>query len=168
MRRGRKSRGRAKTEVSPFRSFVLFPPSPPFSFVYTRRYARRSLAAYLARKGTTRHDLTPPRVSSTIFDSTKRFDRVIPWWLEPLSLPRSRVQLRAFSTDVSRRASLRTLSLPFCPLCLGSAANVSYFRVKEKKSANVETSWILIGTETRPIPSNFTQNQFPSRFDVPE
>lgn len=49
-------------------------------------------------------------------------------------------------------------SLPFCPLCLGSAAFPLRQRVllsPSSLSANVQTSWILIGTETGdgPIPS---------------
>lgn len=63
-----------------------------------------------------------PYVSSTIFDSTNRLDRVIPWWPEAESLSLSLLfqlsrppQLCAFSTATFPDASLRTLSLPFSP-----------------------------------------------------
>lgn len=117
---------------------------PPLSFppIHTRLPVPRQplhplhvhVREYASRLGLT------SRVSSTIFNSTKRFDRVIPWWPEAESLffhlLRCRVQLpRTVSstiviqrtTDVSRRVSHRTmprrlcsLSLSFSPLCLTS------------------------------------------------
>lgn len=108
---------------------------PPLSFppIHTRLPAPRQplhplhvhVREYASRLGLT------SRVSSTIFNSTKRFDRVIPWWPEAESLffhlLRCRVQLpRTASstiviqrtTDVSRRVSHRTMPRRLCSLIL--------------------------------------------------